>query len=1061
MQLGIFFFSLFLLSGCGSNNSQSYPSTAPDAGVSGGGSTEIATLNIMNNSAGTVSVSQDGQSVSISILARDKNSIAVDGAAVLVQYPETPLGSFSSKTVDVSAGLASFAYKAPNNLKALIDSGTTQEQFTFYAYDAENKQADTTVKAVLTVKFDLTAAPDEDDTIANISLTPQNFEVNGLGQSQVVTVNAYTKNGLLVNAPITLSITDTTGVFTNASGTTNPASSVHLVGGVGTFTYTAPTDEFPDVDDKFTIKDGFNGVSNTITVKFGPHTNVPNITVDTAPATLTSDGEGISVVVKAIDAQGVPLKTGSIEVLYPAGSFIGTFAQSKVQISNGVANFSFTGPTPLLTSSDKIFTFRFVENKSRTATWRVSYSPDVPTSVQQITTLSVDNNVTFNISGESKTVKVSAFYAGNIPALSGKVRVSYPEASGSIGSFSPLVADVTNGVAVFTFTAPTPLVTAPDKIFTFSVVDGGSATTQLGASYSPIVQGAVKPKTILVFENNKITTDTNITKNGEIKTFQIQVWGEDDQPFEGGNVKIKFPITEINNGVDVGFFGETTVACVNGQAEFTYNAPSNLGNRNDSFTFNFYHDSTDSLAGEKPLTMHMDPDPGQIVITTYELVLTSSDGNSTMGLEAIKAFTARVVDEDGNEIAAGDGNFTITNLNPILADIVDTDGSLSDTLIKNNEQNINFRIQTEKKSGLIPLKIAVDFTDINGNAQTIEKVFNIVVFSGPPTSISISYASTGQEAADAKFVEHMVVTVTDKYLNPVNTQPAISVGTIIGYVGGSDPANYAYKEPDSSETGTIDPVAKTFITSTGRDFSAAYPNGMDYDNDILVTFGKDYTYNASGKWDITEGTPTTQLNLEDDIDGTSSVTNLGFALGNNQRDLTCQPGSEAVGFTQVEDGAYQLSTDGIAHISMNYDYYLVGKEVIFWINLIGYQADQGEIVRVGEAHKHTLRGHGLIPVPSSISISKDTTVTKNVKFLITDTTVWYRNAYAGANVDVQNIESYSIAHTNPSDCDNSSLPIGGGADTDGITYWQITATAKDDADGSISISDALVGGEGL
>jgi hypothetical protein len=31
-----------------------------------------------------------------------------------------------------------------------------------------------------------------------------------------------------------------------------------------------------------------------------------------------------------------------------------------------------------------------------------------------------------------------------------------------------------------------------------------------------------------------------------------------------------------------------------------------------------------------------------------------------------------------------------------------------------------------------------------------------------------------------------------------------------------------------------------------------------------------------------------------------------------------------------------------------------------WVNLTGYQADQGIVTRVGEAQKHTLRGYGLM-----------------------------------------------------------------------------------------------------
>ena len=76
-----------------------------------------------------------------------------------------------------------------------------------------------------------------------------------------------------------------------------------------------------------------------------------------------------------------------------------------------------------------------------------------------------------------------------------------------------------------------------------------------------------------------------------------------------------------------------------------------------------------------------------------------------MGLEETKVFTAKVTDADGNEIS--EGNYTITNQNTDLADLLDTDGSHTDTLTKNDEKNVIFRIETTQLSGLIPLNILV------------------------------------------------------------------------------------------------------------------------------------------------------------------------------------------------------------------------------------------------------------------------------------------------------------------------------------------------------------------
>ena len=106
-------------------------------------------------------------------------------------------------------------------------------------------------------------------------------------------------------------------------------------------------------------------------------------------------------------------------------------------------------------------------------------------------------------------------------------------------------------------------------------------------------------------------------------------------------------------------------------------------------------------------------------------------------------------------------------------------------------------------------------TDTNGDTQTLAKTFNIVVYSGPPTSISINYTTTDFDQAYSEFTEHFVVTVSDEYGNQINTQPGISVGAIVGYATSDafdpyNPTNYIYFQPDGTTTGSINTTNDQF-----------------------------------------------------------------------------------------------------------------------------------------------------------------------------------------------------------------------------------------------------------
>jgi len=485
-------------------------------------------------------------------------------------------------------------------------------------------------------------------------------------------------------------------------------------------------------------------------------------------------------------------------------------------------------------------------------------------------------------------------------------------------------------------------------------ISGGSSSGNTGGDQGTIdTNVTVVPKTVLIFESNKLVSDVNITQNSEKRTFEVQVWGSNNQPYDGGNVKIAYPVDTIQNGIDVGSFTNYVVPCVNGKAAFEYTAPSNISGRSDSFSFGFYHDNSASSAPVKYVTFHMRPPSGtQPVVTTYTMEVLPTNDDGTLALETIKEFTVKVVDADGNEIGEQDGNYTITNLSPTIADLVDINNTRTDFLSITNTSRANFRLESATVSGAVPIKITVQFKDANGNIQSLERTINQIILSGPPTAISISYAGTAQDSAHAKFIDKMVITATDKYFNRVNIHPAVSASLIAGYTRDATTNNRLYFTPNGSSTASLSASTNTVSVSGGVDLS-----NVDPYNDILATYGSGYKFESSGKWDFNTSyapTSTNILGLKDDINKDESA--LGYAIGHNFREEVCNPGTPWLGMINYENGQTKLDENGMAIIDINYDYYLVGKDVVLAVNIIGSDANHSSITRIGQSQVNETQG---------------------------------------------------------------------------------------------------------
>lgn len=538
-----------------------------------------------------------------------------------------------------------------------------------------------------------------------------------------------------------------------------------------------------------------------------------------------------------------------------------------------------------------------------------------------------------------------------------------------------------------------------------------------------------------------------LTQSNQIVNIVVKVFDSANNPYQTGNVKIIYP-DDVKTGRDIGYFQSSTVAVNNGTATFIYTGPADLATNTAPINFAFYHEDNPTEA--KQFTFTLKPDVNHTVINSYTVA--SVAGKSiTMGLKETQSLSYYVRDANGKKISNADmTSMTVKLLNPGLGTLFDQNSNNGNSLTFSNQNNITLNLKTNTISGLLPIEVAAKFIDVNGDAQILKQIFNVIVLSGPPTAISLSYASTAQDEANAKFIDSWVVTVTDKYNNLVNTEPAVSMGMLAGYAQSSaptdNPANYLYYNPKTATNKASGTISATggygdgpLFTATNKPFSK-----VDDINDYLVTFGNGYTYDASGKWTIKQHTDNT-LDIVDEFNSTiPSVSNLGFAVGNNHRQDACRFGEEWVGNVYPENGVYTIGPNGTVKINDSYDYYLVGKDVMLWINVVGNS--NGKTEKIGEAKKITLRGEGL--TGESYKYSKGFHGIVRLSVHISNTVEYYRNANFSSDIVVSGDDTnWTISG---SSMDNGITSCA----RSGIAYVDVNITGAGSA-GTVSLTNVL------
>ena len=540
---------------------------------------------------------------------------------------------------------------------------------------------------------------------------------------------------------------------------------------------------------------------------------------------------------------------------------------------------------------------------------------------------------------------------------------------------------------------------------------------------------------------------------------------------------------KVLNGVDVGSFAAFSVP-VNSQgvATFNYTGPSNLQALLDSndtgSTFKFYHSKNSAKESRQIMQVNYSVSADTYIPIDYTLHVTTQGSDFSMGIPNLqKTFSVVLKDADGNIISDDDvniTNITVQTENALIAQIFDTNSKTSvNSLTLRNENNSAFILKSKQLSGIVPIKVSINFIDINKKAQSLSTIVNVRVMSGPPSAISISYVGTSQDKERAKYQDKFAISVTDEYGNKVNTRPYISLGAIVGYaVDGSEASPvetnstkrlfYGKSDIESGKAdGILDPLGDSDVNTThfedaipARSEVFKYVNAEGANSDKLVVFGTGKNYEAMGKWDFSKIDNNTLL-LQDDYFG-EYRGGLYYAIGHNYyQDQCLDDGREWIGSTDSE--SYQLDEEGTVIVTYKYDYHLTGKDALIWVNLNGYQADTGKNTRIGEVIKHTLRGVGLRKTPTAgYTLEAGASGYATFDIWHKNAPERYRNAHFGWRIKEGSSCGWTVADSSNNydarTCNNGENSIGG-------SYIRFFLQAPDDKSCSFDIEGVIVANE--
>lgn len=931
---------------------------------------------------GNITVSSVNESHFVTLSVTDENGLFINDGVFNIKGFNAKYGSFTESSVNIENGRALFEYVAPSDFTDL-----TSYDFTFIDSNLN--------KSVLwKVTFD-------QPNLTTLKIEKPSIILTQNAQSETIKVLAYDDKKQPINKQFIsikdYSIDPSKGYFTREKA--------EVIDGIATFEYVGPNPLTRQNDNNITLQSDRNAsVSDTLNIKYQPSSEqkaIASITHD-GNVTATSPNETFNVLLFIKDEKGNFINDGTIEVEGFDPKY-GSFSSVSANVVEGKATFAYTTPKSIENLIDFNFTFQD-KNSNINVLWQVDFNPST------LKTLQVEENViTIDSDAQDKTIKVVARdqngkpFSGKEVTLfvkDGNTTTSY-ETNTSIGYFNSEKVELVNGEALFTFYGPRTLVNTPDKNYEFKIV-GEEVDTN--ASFTMLYRPNKPEVGIVSFDENSSYV---ATINGESIKLNVKVSNAQGSPMASGIVRAIYP-TEWSK-TDVGLLLNDTAEVQGGRATFEYRAPNDMNKTNSYLSQNsegnftkWYFSYNDTAANEEYITINYRPAPNQVVITNYEMEFKSVDvANNIFPIESQYTFTVKLLDQDKN-LADNDKVKSINvKLASNLLGILDTDNTTKSSANINNSSSFSFVLKSGTKSGTVPIIATIKYTDNNGFEQNMSKAYSVIVQSGPATAMSINLINTETSDEYAGFKSRYEIKVVDRYGNLINSTPTFSTGIIAGYAGFSaaTPSNARFTHANDSY-GTI--TTNNEFNVTNNSFNT---DVVEIGNDTLVTFGQGYTYNVSGNFAFNVNTDNNNsVKLNEDLNLTQNETNISYALGHNFRQII-GTANEAVARVVSEDENYTINSDGRAIIDLFYDPYLVGKDVVLWVNLVGdkvYGDSNSSSGHFGEAKVFTLLGKGISVSNEVMTIPKSGALVSSIYYVTIDESVEdYRHGRFNYNTDIK------------------------------------------------------------
>ncbi len=476
-----------------------------------------------------------------------------------------------------------------------------------------------------------------------------------------------------------------------------------------------------------------------------------------------------------------------------------------------------------------------------------------------------------------------------------------------------------------------------------------------------------------------------ITENSQTIPITINAFDVNNAPISNGTITIFYPVENIEN--DLGTFTPSKQASiVEGKASFTLVGPSSIqkavNSGLSSVVYKFYDDTNSTVFIDVPVSYSYTPSTIIPKNDTTDYSISFTPTKLPANLEDVFPFTIALKSSNGSEVAISSVDITSKNVN--LAQLILTTDTTKTALAKISnlapiagKKYVEALIETYKISGLTEFEVSVTFINTNGDTQIEQELVSIIVNSGEPTAMSITYEGGTHDEANAEFVDHLVVHLADKYGNPVNTRPNITFASVVSPTYDATNPSGSIEDPMPSSVGygdfnrlynlngvgaiTADPSGTGAIFTTTHSVPGSLAN-VDPSNDILITFSptdEKHKFVALGKWEIESVTGETMKLKETFVaDVNLTMDKLRYVVGHNFRSTPCN-GQILVSRVDNQASVLVVNEFGNAHIELRYDYKLVGADIFLAANVIGKHLSSDSEARIGTGYKSVLKGIGI------------------------------------------------------------------------------------------------------